>query len=142
VYHRTAPELAESISTDGFADMSGAYLLPTERSGVWFCSVPPDPGDGSAADTLLEVDLDVPDDELTRYEWVDPRSRRGIREWLVPAAVVTGRARAREMSEDERHAVAAAWRALPRRHRRPAAVQRRRSTFIHQADGTTKVVVR
>ncbi len=86
LYHRTTDQAAASILDQGFQDATGGYLTTHEYTGVWFSDMPLDATNRTRGDVLLEVILDVGDDVLGRYEWVEEGKRD--REFLVPAEVV------------------------------------------------------
>lgn len=82
LYHRTfaAPEILKS----GFVDGHGKYLTDRVWCGVWFADRPLDINEGADGDVVLAVD--IPDDLLEYYEWVE--ENKAYREFLVPAEVV------------------------------------------------------
>jgi hypothetical protein len=49
-------------------------------------------------DTLLEVRLDVSEQDLGQYEWIE--EGKPYREWLIPALLINSRAIVRIISED------------------------------------------
>ncbi len=96
VFHTT--DGAAAILTDGFHDELGSYLPDQIYYGVWFADRPLDAHAGAHGDTVLV--LDIPEDVLTPYEWIngwgepDLRSPAAVlathayREFLVPAEIV------------------------------------------------------
>jgi hypothetical protein len=82
VYHRTP--YAEAILRDGFRDATGTYLTSDTHTGVWFSDVPLDENEGADGDTVLA--LDIPDDMLAEYEWIE--EEKAYREFLCPATLV------------------------------------------------------
>jgi hypothetical protein len=86
LYHRTTAANAEHILREGFKDSSGTYLSDRLFSGVWLSLVPFDLNDGAKGDTLLRLDLNCTELELSDFEWVEEGKVR--REWLVPAELI------------------------------------------------------
>ncbi len=86
LFHRTTPANAEQILCTGFRDGTGHYLTDREWTGVWFSDQPLDVNEGAEGDTLLRVDLNLTDDAIADYEWVE--EEKGYREWLLPAQLV------------------------------------------------------
>lgn len=86
VYHNT--HHAPAILAEGFKDATGNYLTSQLWTGVWVSDLPLDENAGADGDTLLA--LDIPEEEIAPYEWVQegldftPR----YREFLVPANVL------------------------------------------------------
>lgn len=74
----------------GFKDSSNYYMQQHLQIGVWLSSVPPDFNKGASGQVLLQVQTDLRDNELAKYEWIT-KKQEGYREWLVPAAVVNPR---------------------------------------------------
>jgi hypothetical protein len=99
-YHTTTEEAAASILVDGFRDGVGAYLTTDLRQGVWLSNVPLGGNEEATGDTVLEVNLDVTEDDMAPYAWVQDESF-GYREWLVPAELVNTRGRVRLVPESE-----------------------------------------
>ena len=95
-YHRMNPVTAREIIDSGFSDTSGYFLNNRIWTGVWLSSIPVDNEEGADEDSFLMVKLDIPERELSRWEWV--AEGRSYREWLVPAAIVN-RCAAVEMVE-------------------------------------------
>ena len=54
---------------------------------------------GGDPDTVLTVDLDLPDEAIAQYEWVQEPSF-GYREFLIPAVVVNRHRRIAEVEWD------------------------------------------
>jgi hypothetical protein len=84
LYHRTTRKSADAILKSGFKDGSGTYLTDREWSGVWLSNIPLDCNEGAKGEILLEVDLDLPESVIARYEWIE--DFQSYREWLIPAA--------------------------------------------------------
>jgi hypothetical protein len=97
LFHRTTRAAVDTIVTDGFRDGHGNYLTESQWSGVWLSDTPLDENEGANGDVLLEVTLDIPNEELADWEWVE--EGKPYREWLIPAAVVNPGAKIREISE-------------------------------------------
>lgn len=93
LFHRCYAEDADAILQAGFKDGTGTYMTKHEYSGVWLSNVPLDANEGAFGDTLLAVELNLTDEELRKYEWVE--EGKGYREWLIPAALVNCRSRIR-----------------------------------------------
>jgi hypothetical protein len=75
---------AAEILRDGFGEETGAYLTPTDYSGVWLFDRPVDDHVGGAdADVILE--LEIPEDIVAPFEWLVSRT---YREFLLPARIV------------------------------------------------------
>ncbi|MCP9496815.1 MAG: hypothetical protein MSG64_20450 [Pyrinomonadaceae bacterium MAG19_C2-C3] len=98
LYHRTTAERAESIITDGFRDSTGHYLSDSIHTGVWLSDVPLDANEGAKGRTLLEVTINLSEDELTPYEWIE--EEKPYREWLAPAALINSQMRVVIIDED------------------------------------------
>jgi len=96
LYRRTN---SENISQEGFRDGTGNYLTMNTYSGVWLSNVPLDENDGAVGDILLEVTTDMTESEIAQYEWIE--KAKGYREFLVPAAEINSRMKAR-IIEDRR----------------------------------------
>ena len=87
VYHSTRDaETAAAIMTQGFRDATGSYLTDSEHSGVWVSDRPLSAGEGGVIGNEPLLRVDVPEDVLREYEWVE--DGKGYREWLVPAMVL------------------------------------------------------
>ena len=98
LYHVTTETAASSILAGGFRDGEGTYLTTELLRGVWLTD---DPiaihtsgaawGRGGPLDTYLRVRLDVEEDAVAQFEFVnegfDGPAIIGVnyREWLVPA---------------------------------------------------------
>ena len=98
LYHRTYRERARIILEEGFRDASGTYLTRETFSGVWVSNEPLDSNDGAQGDTLLEVNTDLSESELSRYEWVEEGKR--FREFLIPASILNSRSKLRIAEDD------------------------------------------
>jgi hypothetical protein len=90
LYHRTNQVAARRIIRHGFKDSTNYYLNQRLHAGVWLSSVPLDFNKGVPGQVLLEVDTDLGENELARYEWITQKDT-SYREWLIPAAVVNPR---------------------------------------------------
>jgi len=97
LFHRT--DDAEAILTSGFKDGTGRYLTTNEYSGVWLSNVPLDVNEGAFGDTLLLVELDVAEGELSQFEWIE--EGKGFREWLIPAALINAKGKVRIVEETD-----------------------------------------
>ena len=90
LYHRTSKRAAHAILVQGFRDAWGYYLTDYLWHGVWLSDVPLDEYEGTErGDTLLAVDLDVPEADLAQYAWVD--FGKPYRTFLLPAEVINRR---------------------------------------------------
>jgi len=98
VYHRT--HHSEAILREGFIDSTGTYMTDEEHTGIFLSDRPLDANEGAKGDVLLC--LDIPEDVLVEYEWVQEESF-GYREFCVPANVVNayGPPRVFDEFEDE-----------------------------------------
>lgn len=75
---------AASILRNGFGDMTGTYLTPTDHSGVWLFDRPLDDHVGDDdPDVILE--LEIPEDVIAPFEWF---AGLPYREFLLPAMIV------------------------------------------------------
>jgi hypothetical protein len=99
LYHRTSAQAAAAILCSGFEDRSGTYLTTEEWSGVWLSDVPLDINQGALGDTLLIVELDLAEEQLRDYEWIE--EGKPYREWLIPAALVNAKVRIRTANKTE-----------------------------------------
>ena len=82
-YHRTTAANALYVKENGFSNSSGHFRGNRTWTGVWLSSRPPA---DSAGDTLLVVQLSIPDDELAQWEFT---TEGGFcREWLIPANII------------------------------------------------------
>jgi hypothetical protein len=95
LFHRTND--AEAILTSGFKDGTGSYLTTSEYSGVWLSDV--DANEGAFGDTLLLVELDMPEGELNQFEWIE--EGKGFREWLIPAALINAKGKVQIIEEPD-----------------------------------------
>jgi hypothetical protein len=86
LFHRTDKTIAERIALTGFKDGTGNYGTANRYSGVWFSDSPLDENEGATGDVVIAVELNLPDTEIDRYEWVE--DLKPYREWLIPAALV------------------------------------------------------
>jgi hypothetical protein len=102
LYHTTTRANAEAILQRGFEDRTGNYLTRNLYTGVWFADMPLDVNDfgGSTEDTMLTIDLDLPDEEIAQYEWVEEPRLARYREFLIPAAIANQRGRIVEVEWD------------------------------------------
>lgn len=98
LFHRTSVDAARVILNSGFKDGTGKYMTTNKYSGVWLSNVPLTLNEGADGDTLLEVNLDLPDEELQLYEWAE--EGKPYREWMIPAALINTRARVRIIDEE------------------------------------------
>ena len=100
LYHRTSRSAARAILAQGFRNAWGYYLTDRLWYGVWLSESPTGADQGPSGETLLVVDLDLPDSELAEYTW---DFGKGYRDLLLPAELINGRARVRagdHLSED------------------------------------------
>ena len=82
-WHHTTGEIADVILKSSFKDAKGGYLTSNEHEGVWISDVPLGVNEGADGDTYLEILLDLPDNVLAEYEWVE--TVKPYREWLINA---------------------------------------------------------
>jgi hypothetical protein len=99
LYHRTTDQAAAAILDQGFQDATAAYMTTHDYTGVWLSDMPIDANEGAVGDVLLEVTLNVGNEVLGRYEWVEEGKR--YREFLVPAEVVNRHGTVRVVAGDE-----------------------------------------
>ncbi|MBI3983380.1 MAG: hypothetical protein HY337_10740 [Gemmatimonadetes bacterium] len=115
LFHRTTIGEARSIVEDGFQDADWDFGLRDARTGedvsitgVWLADRALGEEDGLKGDALLEVDLDVPEDELQSFEL------QGLlwngRFWVAPAELVNKHATTRILNVDPR--TSWGWRAV------------------------------
>jgi hypothetical protein len=71
LYHRTSRERAKQIMKDGFNEGVGHYLTDELHEGVWLSDRPLDSNEGADGDTLLVIDVEIADAELSDFEWVE-----------------------------------------------------------------------
>ena len=83
LFHITPNENAEAILKDGFRDGKGHYLTDQEWTGVW---VSTEPFDGFDASTNTLFAIEIPEDAISEFEWVQQGMR--LREFLAPAALI------------------------------------------------------
>ena len=95
VFHRTP--YGQSILKDGFRDGEGTYMTGIIHRGVWVSDRPLDFGQGAKGDDLLT--LDIPDDVLAEYEWIEDGNT--YREFLVPADIVNSYGPPQPCDEDD-----------------------------------------
>jgi hypothetical protein len=101
LYHYTSLENALAILREGFRDGEGTYLTRQWHRGVWLADRPLDCNDTGqvyAAEAWIQVSLDLSEDAIAAYEWVeetgdDPPFSKGYREWLLPAVLINAHAR-------------------------------------------------
>lgn len=82
VFHRTP--YGRSILESGFRDGEGLYMTTIMNKGVWVSDRPLDSGQGAKGKDLLC--LDIPDDVLEPYEWIE--EGKTYRAFLLPAEIV------------------------------------------------------
>jgi hypothetical protein len=82
VFHRIP--YSQSILENGFRDGEGLYMTTIMHKGVWVSDRPLDIGQGAKGRDLLC--LDIPDDVLEPYEWIE--EGKTYREFLLPAEIV------------------------------------------------------
>ncbi len=99
VYHRTSSTAANAILREGFRDATGKYMTEHLHTGVWVSNYPLDSREGAHGDALLRIALDVPDDGLATFEWVE-EGEKGYREFLIPAAVLNTNGTVEPVDED------------------------------------------
>jgi hypothetical protein len=87
LFHRTTNGNAAEILRAGFRDSQGHYLTSELHLhlGVWCSDVPLDENEGACGDTLLRISLDLAEDEISTYEWIEEGI--GYRSWLLPAGL-------------------------------------------------------
>ena len=95
VFHRTP--FGPSILDDGFRDGEGTYMTGVIHRGVWVSNQPLDFGQGAKGNDLLT--LDMPDDVLAEYEWIE--DGKPYREFLIPADIVNSYGPPRPCDEDD-----------------------------------------
>ena len=83
LFHITSNANAEAILKEGFRDATWYYLTDQQHTGVWVSTEPFDGYDGDAS-TLFAIE--IPEDVMGEFEWVQPGMR--LREFLVPAALL------------------------------------------------------
>lgn len=86
LFHRTSPKNADSILRGGFKDGIGTYLTDREWSSVWLSDRPLDQH-GLDSVATLRVVLQMTDEELSAYEWIE-EGKKDYREWLIPASIL------------------------------------------------------
>jgi len=89
LYHRTTLHAAEAILKGGFRDATDYYMTEREWSGVWLSNRPLDANEGAKGNVLLRVTIQVTEEELTYYEWVEEGKMH--REWLLPAKMLNSK---------------------------------------------------
>ena len=89
LYHRTTRCAARAILAEGFRNAWGYYLTDRLWYGVWLSESATGADQGPGGDTLLVVDLDLPDSDLAGYRW---DFGRGYRDFLLPADLINARA--------------------------------------------------
>ncbi len=86
LFHSTSRENAASILREGFRDSTDTFMTSHAYTGVWLSNVPLDENEGASSEALLRVSLNLSEDDLAQYEWVE--ECKGYREWLIPASVI------------------------------------------------------
>jgi len=86
LFHSTSYENAASILREGFRDSTANFMTSTSHTGVWFSNVPLDENEGACSEALLRVSVNLSEEELAGYEWVE--EHKGYREWLIPANII------------------------------------------------------
>jgi hypothetical protein len=89
LYHCTRSARAQEVLGRGFCGVAGIYMSPKEGHGVWLLDQPlhaPAFGGPAEADTLLRVVLNLSEEDITAYEWVE--EGKPYRQWLLPASLV------------------------------------------------------
>lgn len=84
VFHRTPHGL--QIIRKGFRDNDGHYMANDIYRGVWFSDWPLSDDEGAFGDWIFYVE--IPDEVLAPFEWVEELGCKGYRKFLVPASVV------------------------------------------------------
>ena len=92
MFHWTHWEAAQAILKEGFRDGTGTYMTDHEHRGVWLTDTEDDPSQGAFGDTCLEVALDLAEEDIAGYEWI--QESFGYREWLVPAELLNAKMKA------------------------------------------------
>jgi hypothetical protein len=93
LYHVTTQEHAAAILEGGFRDGTGTYMTDQTLTGVFLSDRPLDENEGACGGVVLEVDLAADENELADRELIE--DGKGYREWIVPAALINGRAQVR-----------------------------------------------
>jgi len=101
LYHGTTPAAIAVILRGGFRDGTGYYLTDSLHTGVWLSDRPLEGNLGP--ETFLEVNLDVPEEQMSNWEWVE--EGKGYREWLVPADIINRHATIRQVQGGEFEAI-------------------------------------
>ena len=88
LYHGAAIVHAKQMLAEGFENLTNNFGLfnaatgePVNTTGVFFSDVVLDENEGVNSEAYLV--LDIPDAELTQYEWFE--EGKGYREWCIPA---------------------------------------------------------
>jgi hypothetical protein len=85
-YHRTTAEKARQILKNGFKDITSDDSRNPQSRGIWLSDKPLGDNEGAEGDTLIKVTLDLPEEELEAYKWVE--EGQTFREWFVPAELI------------------------------------------------------
>lgn len=85
-YHVTTEEAAQAILRQGFRDVTGYYGFPMPLTGVWLSDEPLTEHEGCKGDTVLCIELTLPEDVLNFHEVVGEGGT--YREWLFPAQLL------------------------------------------------------
>ena len=81
LYHPTRH--SADILRNGFGEKSGAYLTPTDHSGVWLFDRPIEGHTDDDPNVTLE--LEIPESVVAPFEW---HVGLPYREFLMPAALI------------------------------------------------------
>lgn len=99
LYHRTTAEAAELLLKDGFTDSTGTYLTEDSWSGVWLSNRPLDENEGACGEILLVIDLNIPEESLAEYEWIE--EGKPYQEFLIPANLINTNSKVQVVNKDE-----------------------------------------
>jgi len=90
LFHATTKESASEILKSGFIDGEGGYgIAGVTLKGVFLSNVPLDVNEGAHGDTLLKIDIDLSERDVSDYEIVE--DGKPYREWCIPAELINPR---------------------------------------------------
>lgn len=84
LFHRTP--CGQKIINEGFRDNEATYMTSVMHKGVWLSDIPLSVFEGAKGTDLLT--LEIPEEVLVEYEWVQEEPGPTYREFLIPAEVV------------------------------------------------------